>query len=191
MSNNLTAPAKSGDWNATQLKYTGRRTALTRGFFMSAARLYLRFMVGGAVKEPSFDGSALRVADSGISTTAFSATQYSKIPLRRGGPEINTRRLTMAQLRLLVDTRLSEYGKRVRYTIQRSIPKIGDSPRILLDPNEISALSHISVDNVMLGIKDLEREGYIARMFKGRRSKANVYALLNPELTGSAMEVWQ
>lgn len=96
----------------------------------------------------------------------------------------------MAQLRLLVDTRLSEFGNRVRHTIQRSIPKIGDSPRILLDPNEISAFPHISVDNVMLGIKDLEREGYIARMFKGRRSKSNVYALLNPELTGSVVEVW-
>lgn len=186
MSNNLTAPAKSGVWITTQHKSTGRRTALNCGFFMSA-RLYLPVMVGLA--GPSSDGSALRRADCGNPVSP--ATLISKLPLRCGGLRYNLRRLTMAQLRLLVDTRLSEYGKRVRYTIQRSIPKIGDSPRILLDPNEISALSHISVDNVMLGIKDLEREGYIARMFKGRRSKANVYALLNPDLTGSAMEVWQ
>ncbi len=96
----------------------------------------------------------------------------------------------MAQLRLLVDDRLSVYGKRVRNTIKRSIPMFGDSPRILLDPYEISVLSHLSVDQVLLGIKCLEREGYIARMFKGRRSKAHVFALLNPEFKGTAKEVW-
>lgn len=96
----------------------------------------------------------------------------------------------MAQLRLLIDDRLSVYGKRVRNTIQQHLPKFGESPRILLDPNEISSLSKISVDKVQQGIKDLEREGYIARMFKGRRAKAKVYALLNPDFKGSVMEVW-
>ena len=96
----------------------------------------------------------------------------------------------MAQLRLLVDDRLSVYGKRVRNSIKYHLPKFGDSPRILLDPKEISSLSKISVDNVARGIKDLEREGYLARMFKGQPEKAHVYALLNPALRGTAMEVW-
>lgn len=95
----------------------------------------------------------------------------------------------MAQLRLKSD-RLSVYGKRVRNAIQYNLPKFGDSPRILLDPNEILDLSRLSVDKVVRGIKDLEREGYIARMFKGRRSKAHVFALLNPNLKGTAKEVW-
>lgn len=91
----------------------------------------------------------------------------------------------MAYLRQKSDC-LSVYGKRVRNAIQYHLPKFGDSPRILLDPNEISELSRISVDKVQLAVKELEREGYIARMFKGRRSKAHVFALLNPELKGQA-----
>ena len=94
----------------------------------------------------------------------------------------------MAYSRLKSDC-LSVYGKRVRNTIQNHLPKFGESPRILLDPNEISTLSKISVDKVQQGVKELEREGYIARMFKGRRSKAHVFALLNPELKGKA-GVW-
>ncbi|WP_425641439.1 hypothetical protein ACPUEK_16010 [Marinomonas gallaica] len=95
----------------------------------------------------------------------------------------------MAQLRLLVDDRLSVYAKRVRNAI-KLLPVFGGSPRILLDEQEISQLSKISVDKVRQAIKELQREGYLARMFQGRRSKSNVYALLNPSMTGDAMEVW-
>ena len=94
----------------------------------------------------------------------------------------------MAQLRQKSD-QLSVYAKRVQRAIQFHLPKFGESPRILLDPNEISTLSKISVDKVQQGVKELEREGYIARMFKGRRTKAHVFALLNPELKGKA-GVW-
>lgn len=95
----------------------------------------------------------------------------------------------MAQLRLLVDDRLSVYAKRVRNAIKH-LPVFGGSPRILLDEQEISQLSKISVDKVREAIKELMREGYLARMFQGRRSKSNVYALLNPSMTGDVMEVW-
>lgn len=96
----------------------------------------------------------------------------------------------MAQLRLLVDDRLSVYGKRVRNAIKFNLPVFGGSPRILLDEQEISQLSRISVDKVRSAIQELEREGYIARMFRGKRSKSNVYALLNPALTGDQKGVW-
>jgi hypothetical protein len=190
MINNLTADAKSSAWITTQqFPKKGRRTAQKSGFFMSAARLYLPFMVGFLVKEPSSDGSAfLFWVDCGNSRTLNPATLLSKLPLRLGGPKNQKRGSTMAQLRQKSD-QLSVYAKRVQRAIQYHLPKFGESPRILLDPNEISTLSKISVDKVQQGVKELEREGYIARMFKGRRSKAHVFALLNPELKGKA-GVW-
>lgn len=185
MINNLTASTKKvGDWITTQHKFTGRQAALNSGFFMSAACLYLPVMVGLA--GPSSDGSAFREADCGNPVSP--ATLFSKLPLRLGGSEYNSRRSIMAQLRQKSD-QLSVYAKRVQRAIQYHLPKFGESPRILLDPNEISSLSKISVDNVIRGVQELEREGYIARMFKGRRSKAHVFALLNPELKGKA-GVW-
>lgn len=95
----------------------------------------------------------------------------------------------MAQLRLLVDDRLSVYAKRVRNAI-KLLPVFGGSPRILLDEQEISRLAKISIDKVRHAIKELMREGYLASFFHGRRSKSNVYALLNPSMTGDVMEVW-
>jgi hypothetical protein len=184
MINNLTASAKSEDWITTQHQFTGRQAALNSGFFMSAACLYLPVMVGLA--GPSSDGSAFREADCG--NPVGPATLFSKLPLRLGGSEYNSRRSIMTQLRQKSD-QLSVYAKRVQRAIQYHLPKFGESPRILLDPNEISSLSKISVDNVIRGVKELEREGYIARMFKGRRTKAHVFALLNPDLTGKA-GVW-
>ncbi|WP_067096102.1 hypothetical protein [Marinomonas atlantica] len=186
MSNNLIAPAKSGDWITTQLKITGRQAAHLSGFFTSVARLYLPVMVGLA--GPSSDGSALRDADCG--NPANPATQISKLPLRCGGLKDKSRRLTMAQLRLLVDDRLSVYAKRVRNAIKYHLPVFGDSPRILLDEQEISRLAKIPIEKVRHAIKELMREGYLAPFFHGRRSKCNVIALLNPSLSGDAMEVW-
>lgn len=185
---NLTVPAKSGTRISTRTNSkTGRRTALDSGFFMSAARLYLPVMVG-RVELPSGRSAFRFWADS--ANSARLATQLSKLALRRGGSEKSKRRLTMAQLRQNPSNCLSIHGQRVHETIQFNLPKFGESPRILLDPNEISTLSRISIDNVVRGVKELERKGYIARMFKGRRSKAHVYALLNPELKGTAMEAW-
>lgn len=185
MINNLTASANSEDWTRTpDNSKTGRRTALKRGFFMSAARLYLPVMVGW-VELPSGRSAFRFWADS------------AKLHLTDHPIEIRTsvwwslkpkRSTIMAQLRQKSD-QLSVYAKRVQRAIQFHLPKFGESPRILLDPKEISSLSRISVDNVIRGVQELEREGYIARMFKGRRSKAHVFALLNPELKGKA-GVW-
>jgi hypothetical protein len=183
MINNLTVTAKSVTWITTQRNYKGRRAAHKSGFFMSA-RLYLPVMVGLA--GPSSDGPVYLVA--GCGNPVSPATIFSKLPLRLGGPKKYTRGSIMAQLRQKSD-QLSVYAKRVQRAIQYHLPKFGESPRILLDPNEISSLSKISVDNVIRGVKELEREGYIARMFKGRRTKAHVFALLNPDLTGKA-GVW-
>jgi len=187
MINNLTASTKKvEDWITTQLSRKGRRTAHKSGFFMSAACLYLPVMVRFA--RPSSDGSALLLSCADCGNRVNLATLSLKLPLQLGGSKKHDWRTTMAQLRLNSDC-LSVYGKRVRNTIQFHLPKFGESPRILLDPNEISTLSKISVDKVQLAVKELEREGYIARMFKGRRSKAHVFALLNPELKGQA-GVW-
>ncbi|MBJ7539865.1 hypothetical protein [Marinomonas transparens] len=191
MNNNLTADAKSSVWFTTQRQANkGRRTAHKSGFFMSAA-LYLPVMTGGYWFRLRLERLSFFAPFCG--ETNISSVTLSNSPLRFGGSKKQKRRLTMshlAHLRQKYDDRLSVYGKRVKTTIRNHLPKIGDSPRLLLDPNEISSLSTISVDKVQQGIKDLEREGYIARMFKGRRSKAHVYALLNPELRGDAWEVW-
>ena len=96
----------------------------------------------------------------------------------------------MAQLRLLVDDRLSVYAKRVRNTIQRYIPIFGDSPRFLLDEQEISELSKLPIDKVHDAVAELQREGWIAPFYNGRPTKSHVYACQNPSFKGSAMEVW-
>jgi len=187
MSNNLTVAAKSAAWTRTpDNSQTGRRTALNSGFFMSAARLCLPVMVGW-VELPSGRSAFRLCADS------------AKLHLTDHPIEIRTsiwwslkkhiRRLTMAQLRLLVDDRLSVYAKRVRNAIKQ-LPVFGGSPRILLDEQEISELSKISVDKVRVAIDELQREGYIAPFYNGRKSKCSVYALQNPSLSGDVMEVW-
>jgi hypothetical protein len=188
MINNLTVTAKSVTWFTTQqISQTGITTALRCGFFMSA-HLYLPAMTGW---------SWFRLRSERLCSVCVPLCGEAKIqpvtllksPLQFCDSMKNKRSTTMAHLRLDSDC-LSVYGKRVRNAIQFNLPKFGDSPRILLDPNEISTLSKISVDNVIRGVRELEREGYIARMFKGRRSKAHVFALLNPELKGSVVEVW-
>ncbi len=95
----------------------------------------------------------------------------------------------MAQLRLISDIHTISPADLIRNTI-KSLPVFGESPRVLLDAEEVSSATKLPIDEVKNAIKTLEREGYIARMFKGRRSKTHVYALLNPSLKGTAMEVW-
>ncbi|MBJ7550771.1 MULTISPECIES: hypothetical protein [Marinomonas] len=96
----------------------------------------------------------------------------------------------MAQLRLLVDDRLSSYAQAVRDTIQLYVPIFGDSPRFLLDEQELSELSQLPIEKVRLAIAELQREGWIAPFFNGRKSKSHVYACQNPSFKGTAMEVW-
>lgn len=187
MINNLTVTAKKAvTWFTTQRNtQTGRLAALDSGFFMSAA-LYLPAMAGWYWFQLRLERPSVCVPFCGEANTQPATLLNS--PLRFGGSGKHKRSTTMAQLRQKSD-QLSVYAKRVQRAIQFHLPKFGESPRILLDPNEISELSRISVDKVQQGVKELEREGYIARMFKGRRSKAHVFALLNPELKGKA-GVW-
>lgn len=186
MINNLTADAKSSAWFTTQRNtQTGRLTAPESGFFMSAA-LYLPAMAGWYWFQLRLERPSVCVPFCGEANTQ--PATLLKSPLRFGGSEKHKRSTAMISSRQKSDC-LSVYARRVRNTIQFHLPKFGESPRILLDANEVSELSRISVDHVIRGVKELEREGYIARMFKGRRSKAHVFALLNPELKGKA-GVW-
>lgn len=184
MSNNLTVAAKSATWTRTPAKYMGRRTALNSGFFTSA-RLYLPVMVG-RVELPS-GRSALRVADS---AKLHSTDHPIEIRTSVRWSLNKIRRLTMAQLRLKDRARLSVYATRVRNTIQRYIPIFGDSPRFLLDEQEISELSKLPIDKVHDAVAELQREGWIAPFYNGRPTKSHVYACQNPSFKGSAMEVW-
>lgn len=95
----------------------------------------------------------------------------------------------MEYARLNKSTRLSVYAVFVKKAVQK-IPHIGDSPRCIIDLKEISQLSKLSVDNVRIGLEELQREGYLCRMFKGRRTKQRVYAMTNPDLKGTVQEVW-
>lgn len=68
----------------------------------------------------------------------------------------------MAQLRQKSD-QLSVYAKRVQRAIQFHLPKFGESPRILLDPNEISSLPKISIGDqyqYSSGVWDGEPDDY-------------------------------
>lgn len=95
----------------------------------------------------------------------------------------------MAHPRPKFEGRLSVYAVFVKKAVQK-IPHIGDSPRCIIDLKEISQLSKLSVDKVRIGLEELQREGYLCRMFKGRREKANTFILTNPELKGTVQEVW-
>ena len=188
MINNLTVTAKSVTWLTTQkMIHTGRLTALNSGFFMSVDCAYLPVMVGLA-SVPSSDGRA-------VSVWAFcgnaSAMIGHLIELTTSASWLlkNTRRTLMAHPRLKFETRLSVYAVFVKKAVQK-IPHIGDSPRCIIDLKEISQLSKLSVDNVRIGLEELQREGYLCRMFKGRREKANTFILTNPELKGTVQEVW-
>lgn len=95
----------------------------------------------------------------------------------------------MAQLRLKSEDRLTALSQQVRNVI-KTLPILGDSPRVWIDPKEVSQLSSISVDNIKAAIKELKSEGFLSSMFEGRREKKHLYALLNPEFKGTAREVW-
>lgn len=188
MINNLTVTAKSVTWLTTQkIIHTGRLTALNSGFFMSVDCAYLPVMVGLA-SVPSSDGRA-------VSVWAFcgnaSAMIGHLIELTTSTSWLlkNTWRTLMAHPRLKFEGRLSVYAVFVKKAVQK-IPHIGDSPRCIIDLKEISQLSKLSVDKVRIGLEELQREGYLCRMFKGRREKANTFILTNPELKGTVQEVW-
>ena len=192
MINNLTADAKSSViWLTTQIALNkGRRTAHKRGFFMSAICSHLPVMVGRALTLSSDGGKVLFLvcADlcgyvSVLPSHLIELTTSIRWLLK------NTRSTTMAHPRLKVEARLSVYAVFVKKAVQ-NIPHIGDSPRCIIDLKEISQLSKLSVDKVRIGLEELQREGYLCRMFKGRRTKQRVYAMTNPDLKGTAQEVW-
>ena len=180
MINNLTASAKSLDRIRNRVTtLLGSRTALS-GFFMSAAHLYLPVMVGW-VGLPSGRSAFQLCAE--IANPAQPSTIIPNFAIRSGGPILHNWRSLMAH------SRLSVYAVFVKKAVQK-IPHIGDSPRCIIDLKEISQLSKLSVDKVRIGLEELQREGYLCRMFKGRRTKQRVYAMTNPDLKGTAQEVW-
>lgn len=83
---------------------------------------------------------------------------------------------------------LSKTGQCVCQNIS-TLPRYGQCPRIVLDPKELSEIAHIPIDDVVSGINELEREGYLARLFRGKKEK-KVYLLAVPDFNSTIQEVW-